>query len=104
MRRSGVSGGFFLCLLMNIVFNLDKALPAVILLILHFSLGLSVIWFWAAIGIWLMWIIIVTSFLKWVNHCGNSMPVNVNSNKNPYSAKTNDILPSEVNNRSDKNT
>lgn len=97
MRQSNVSGGFFLCLLMNIVINLDKALPAVILLILHYTQRLSVIWFWIAMGIWLLWILFVTLFLKWANHCGNSRPINVNTNKNPYSAKTSNVFPPEDN-------
>lgn len=37
MRNSKRSGNFFLCLLMNILMNIEGLLPAVILLVLHFG-------------------------------------------------------------------
>ena len=40
MRRARRSGGFFLCLLLNLFLNPEGMIPAAILLVLHFWLGL----------------------------------------------------------------
>ena len=52
MRRSRGHGGFFLTLLLNFLLNLDRTVPAWILLGLHFWRGWSIGWFWLALGIW----------------------------------------------------
>ena len=41
MRRHSGGGGFWLCLLLNLLLNLEWSIPAWICLALHFWLGLS---------------------------------------------------------------
>lgn len=83
MKRAN-SGNFFLAIILNLVFNLEWVIPAVVLLILHFAVGLSVFWFWLALGIWIGGVLLVTLILGWANKC--SAPDKPQENKNPYSA------------------
>lgn len=77
------SGNFFLALILNLVFNLEWVIPAVILLILHFTVNLPVFWFWLALGLWIGGILIITLVLGWAGRC--SEPQAPKENKNPYS-------------------
>lgn len=54
MRNSKRSGSFFPCLFINILMNIEGLLPAVILLILHFWLKISV---WWSVGAFIAWIL-----------------------------------------------
>lgn len=85
MRKPKRSGGFVLCLLLNILLNSEGLIPAVILLALHFALGWS--WHWAALAaaLWLAWIAVWTLFLSWASRCSGA-PDEPKENKNPYSA------------------
>ncbi len=88
MRKTNRSGNFFLCLLFNIILNLEWAIPGVILLVLHFVLGISV---WFSIGAFALWIAVILFWMfimGWAARCG-STPDPVKENKNPYSAKNN---------------
>ena len=64
MRNSKRSGSFFPCLFINMLMNIEGLLPAVILLVLHFWLKISVWW--------------------WAGKCGSSRDL-PKENKNPYS-------------------
>lgn len=80
-RASG--GNFFLAFILNFVFNLEWVIPAVLLLILHFTVGLPIFWFWLALGLWIGGILIITLVLGWAGKC--SEPASPKENKNPYS-------------------
>ena len=88
VRRPRIDGNFFLALLINIIFNFEGSIPAWILLVMHFVFGLSVKWFWIALGIWLggliLWMVIVGKIYGWANKCGNT-PDPPKKNVNPYS-------------------
>ena len=84
MRRTKRKGSFFLCLLINMMLNLEGAIPAAILLILHFVLGWSLWWAVAAFGIWLLWLFLWMAAVGWARRCG-STPDLPKENKNPYS-------------------
>ena len=86
MKRIRKDGNFFLCLVINIIFNLDGTVPAWILLILHYALGWSIKWFWLALAIWLASIIIRMEIISWAARCGNTSD-KPKENKNPYSVK-----------------
>lgn len=91
MRRTKRTGSFWLCLLINILLNLDGTIPAWILLGLHFWLDISILWFWLALGLWLLGIVLWMLVMGWANRC--SQPTPPRENKNPYSVnlgKTND--------------
>ena len=85
MRRARRSGGFFLCLLLNLFLNPEGMIPAAILLVLHFWLGWSFWWAVLALGLWILWITFRKLVLSWANRCGNT-PDRPTENKNPYSA------------------
>ena len=86
MRRTKRNGSFFLCLLFNMLLNLDGLLPAAVLFGLHFWLGLSLWWSLLAAGLWLLWLIIWMCVIGWARRCGDT-PDRPKENKNPYSAK-----------------
>jgi len=88
MRRLRVDGNFWLALLLNLVFHWEGSIPAWICLLLHFLIGLSIKWFWIALGLWLLgmvlWMMLVGKFYSWAAQCG-STPDRPKENKNPYS-------------------
>ena len=54
MRRTKRNGSFFLCLIMNMLLNIEGIIPIIVLLVLHFVLDISI---WWAVGVFLAWII-----------------------------------------------
>ena len=94
MRRSSGSGGFLLTFLLNAILNLEWTIPAWILLALHFVLGWSIKWFWIALGIWLLDILLWMSIFGTLNRLGNSKEPK-KENKNPYSKKNSDFFNQE---------
>ncbi|MDD6645703.1 MAG: hypothetical protein PUE67_06565 [Oscillospiraceae bacterium] len=84
MRRTKRTGNFFLCLLINILLNLEGSIPAWILLFLHFFIGISILWFWLALAIWIIYILVWMKIIGWAGKC--SKPDPPKENKNPYSS------------------
>ena len=83
MRRSKRVGNFFLVLLFNMVLNIEWSIPAWILLALHYFLGWRILWFWIALGLWILNIVLWMEFLGFASDCSNEKPYR--ENKNPYS-------------------
>lgn len=100
MRTTRRFSNFFLCLLFNLFLNFEWTIPAWILLALHFILGWSIWWFWLAIGLWLLDILIWMSFIRWAGSCRTDDPTK--ENKNPYSVKNKN--PYSVNNQNNNNS
>lgn len=78
--------GFLLSFLINLLFNLEWAIPAVIAFVLHFIFDISL---WWTAGFLILWITVVfarTSLLFALNKVGN-IPDRQTENKNPYSSK-----------------
>lgn len=84
MRRTNRNGSFILCLLINMLLNLEWAIPAVILLALHFLLGISVWWSAIALGLWILGLVLWMHIIGWAAGCGSSHD-KPKENKNPYS-------------------
>lgn len=84
MRRTKRSGGFFLCLALNMLLNLEGLIPAVILLGLHFWLGISFWWAVAAAALWVLGMILWMKIMGWAGRCSNT-PDPPRQNRNPYS-------------------
>ena len=82
-------GGFFLCLLWHALLYSPWSLPAWVLLVLHFTTGLSIVWFLAAIGVWLLVIFLRTLLVMFARY-GSAHRIPVPENKNPYSQKVRD--------------
>ena len=86
MRRTKRTGSFFLCLLINLLLNLEWSIPAWVLLGLHLWLGISIWWFIGAMAFWIASILAGMWVMSWASRCGNT-PDPQKPNKNPYSAK-----------------
>ena len=89
MRRTKRGGSFLLCLLINLLLNLEWCIPALILLGLHFWLGISLWWFVAALALWVLSILAGMWFMGWAASCGNEKDP-PRPNKNPYSVRGGD--------------
>jgi len=85
LRRTKRGYGFFFSLLINIFLNLEGAIPAVILLILHYIVDISIWWSVLAFALWIIYLIIWMLILGFVSRCSNT-PDRKTVNKNPYSS------------------
>lgn len=84
MRRTKRSGSFILCLLFNMLLNVEGLIPAAVLLVLHFLFDWSVWWSVLASALWIVWRILWMLFIGWSGRCGRT-PDLPKENKNPYS-------------------
>ena len=89
MRRWKRSGNFLLCLLINLVLNLEWSIPAWILLALHIWLDISIWWFIGALAFWVIRLLLGMWLMGWASACGNQKDPS-KENKNPYSVKGRD--------------
>lgn len=82
-------GEYIFGFLLYLLFRLDSllySLPAWLTLILHFTNGLSIKWFWLVFGLWFAVGIIRYLILMFARWGGNSESPK-QENKNPYSHK-----------------
>ena len=86
MRRTRQSGSFLLCLLINMLLNLEWSIPAWVLLGLHFWLGISIWWFVGALLLRILRLLLGMWLMGWARDCGNQKDP-PKENKNPYSVK-----------------
>ena len=84
MRKTNRSGSFFICLLFNMLVNIEGLIPAAVLLILHFVFEWSVWWAVLAAGLWALWLILWMLFMGFAAKSSNT-PDPPKQNKNPYS-------------------
>ena len=89
MRRTKNSGGFFLCLLINLLLNLEWSIPAWILLALHFWLDISLWWFAGGMAFWILCVLSGMWIMGWAASCSSEKDP-PKENKNPYSVKGKD--------------
>ena len=82
MRKLRVNGTGILVLLINMLLHWEGSIPAWILLILHYAIGLSVKWFW--IALLLLSMLLWGGIYGWAAKCGNT-PDPPKKNVNPYS-------------------
>ena len=63
MRRTRRSGGFFLCLLLNLLLNWEGVIPAALLFALHRWRGWPLWWAGLALALWiggiLLWMLVI---------------------------------------------
>lgn len=86
MKLVNRDGGFFLCFACNLLLGLWGAIPAVVLLVLHFCLDWSIWWFCGAVALWLLAVLLCTMVIVGANRV-SAQPELVRENKNPYSVK-----------------
>ena len=84
-------GGFWLCFLMNLIFDLEWSIPAWLLLILRFVLDWSIWLFVAALVAFFVGVFLKTAFFSWAASVGNTPDV-PKKNLNPYSNSTEEML------------
>ena len=70
--------------MVNLLLNLEGAIPALILLGLHFWLDWPLWPVWVALGLWVLGIVVWMRIVGWAADCGNT-PDPPKENKNPYS-------------------
>ncbi len=88
MRHTRRYGSFFLCLIVNLVLNLEWSIPAFLLLALHIWLDISIWWFIGGLAFWVLRILFGMWIMRWAVKC-SSVKDPPKRNKNPYS-KTNE--------------
>ena len=93
MRVKGSAGdGFLLCFLVNLLFNFWWGIIAVVLFILSFWLGISIIWSLIGLFVWLGVAFLSTALVIFAVSTGDEKTPH-RENLNPYSAKNSDIFP-----------
>ena len=85
MRKSKRGKGFLISLLFNMLINLEGIIPALVLLVLRFWLGISIGWFFLALSLWILYIVLWMVFVGWASEAAGT-PDRPKENKNPYSA------------------
>ena len=92
MIRKG--SGFWLSLLMSLFWSLAgwiRSLPAWIALILHFTVGLSIWWFWGTLAAWILGTMLWLLIIRLSQKVGDEPPP-PHGNRNPYSAASQDVF------------
>ena len=72
MKKLRNSGNFFAALLFNMLMSLEWTIPAWLLLACHFFFDWSIRWFWIALGVWLLDILLKMELMSWAARCGRS--------------------------------
>lgn len=92
MIRKG--SGFWVSLLMSLFWSLAswmRSLPAWIALVLHFTVGLSIWWFFGTLAAWILgtffWLLIIR-----LSQRAGDEPTPPHGNRNPYSAASTDVF------------
>ena len=92
-RKSHSGLGILFGILIFLFWRIDSwlcSVPMWLTLILHFTHGLSMVWFWATLAVWIVVGVmryLMILFARW----GSNEPELEKENKNPYSASNNDI-------------
>ena len=84
MRKTYRSDSFLLCLLFNMLLNLEGLIPAAVFLALHFIMKWSIWWAVLAAGLWIVYLILWMLFMKFAAKSSNTLDP-PKENKNPYS-------------------
>ena len=84
MKSFRNSGNFLLALLINMSLNLKWTIPAWILLACHYFFYWKIRWFWIALGVWLVNILLWMDIMGWATRYGSEKDP-PKENKNPYS-------------------
>ena len=77
------AGRFLFSYLLSLVFHWEGLIPAVLLLVLHFWPGIPLYWFFIALGLWMLFVLIRVLFFRFAIR--SSVPTPFQPNRNPYS-------------------
>lgn len=93
MKKADRSKGYFLCLLLNMLFRWEWLMVSLILLVLHYILPAVPLWLFAVpLVCWFVHSLLVTALISFGNRC-NNIPRVQSDNKNPYSKSDSDVFP-----------
>ena len=87
MKRVEHTGGFWLCLLLNLLLNWQWSIPGWVLLGLHLWLRIPVWWAVGGFALWILRILLGMWLYRWAARCGAEKDP-PKENKNPYSKKS----------------
>ena len=73
-RRASSDTGFIKAFLINLLFQFEWMLLALILFALHQWIGLPIWLFWAALGFWILLAFVLTWFMTWAVSCSDFNP------------------------------
>lgn len=92
MRRASSDSGFFISLVLNLVFRFQWVVAAVVFFILYKLVDEVPLWpTFLALGFWVVHSLVVTIALCAVANMPD-VPHEPKTNKNPYSKKTEDLF------------
>ena len=89
MKKRDV-GGFFFGLMFFMFFRISSwmcSVPMWITLILHFTVGLPIFWFWLTLVVWILAGVLRYLLICFARWGADTAPNPPKENKNPYSAK-----------------
>ena len=86
MRRTKLDTNYILAFLLNLVLNIEGAIPGIVLLVLYFIFDISIWWAAGAFLAWILYLLIWMWVVGIINKC--SKPEKQKENKNPYSKKS----------------
>ena len=75
---------FIGCFLLNLLFTFWCSVPAWVLLVLHYVIGIRIMWFWIALGAWIGGVLLYMLIIGVISHFGTGEE-RENENVNPYS-------------------
>ena len=65
-KRANADLGFWMAFILNLFFQSEWLLLALVFLGLHYILELTVLLFWAALALWVIIALFITVFLGWI--------------------------------------
>lgn len=86
MRHTRRKTNSVLCLVINLLLNMEWSIPAWVLLALHIWLDISIWWFVGGLAFWVLSVFAGMRFVGWAAACGRHKDP-PKENKNPYSKK-----------------
>lgn len=92
-RKPKQNSGFLISLVFNLILNIEMGIVAVALLVLHFTFGLPLVFFFIALALWILPTLVMTCFLFFVS--GMSGETEYRENKNPYSVGSGSVCEPE---------
>ncbi len=88
LKRNSDGSSFVISLVLNLLWNYEFLIVAIVVLVLHFTINAPMWLFWLSLLIWVLPALLMTLFLFFLSGL-DSGKVDVKENKNPYSVGQN---------------
>lgn len=96
MKKASADKGYLLCFCLNLCYNFGWVILAAFLWGMNVWKGVPSYFIFGALGIWVLESLISTVMVAWASKSANQ-PIIKKENKNPYSAKNEDMLKNDSN-------